>query len=345
MRKKRIYLIVALGVLLMISACGKKQDESKSFDQLHDELGIPVRVQEIVPTDFEQYLRYNATLSGIQETTTQAMLSDVVTEIKVKVGDRVNKDDLILTFPQNSPSAQYHQAKTAFESIEATHARMSRLKEQGAISQQDFDNVDTQYKVAQANLASSEQMIFVRAPISGVVTDIMVNVSDRTYPGQNLFTISSTNGYKAVIMIPDTEISRVKKGGTVRATWGDVSINGRVTAIAMAMDPMRKAFRVEAEFPGYRQDLSFGVTAEVGMLVASKQDIFVLERQNIIRQNGENYVWLANDLSARKVKVSLGLSDLLRYEITEGLQEGDLVITEGLKSISEGVKIRIIEDK
>lgn len=345
MRKKRIYLILALGILMMFSACGKKQEEAKSLDQLHDELGIPVRAKEMMPTHFEQYLRYNATMNGIEETTAQAMLSDVVTEIKVKIGDRVNKDDVIITFPQNSPSAQYQQAKTAFESIEAIRDRMSRLKDQGAISQQDFDNVDTQYKVAKANLASSEQMIFVRAPISGVVTNIMVNTSDRTYPGQDLFTVSSTDGYKATIMIPESEISRIKKGATVRATWGDVSINGRVTAIAMAMDPMRKAFRVEATFPGFRRDLNFGVTAELGMLVESKKDVFVLDRQNIIRQNGEHYVWIADGTAAKKVKVSTGLSDLLCYEITEGLTEGDMVITEGLRSLTEGAKIRIIEDR
>lgn len=345
MRKKRIYLILALGILMMFSACGKKQEEAKSLDQLHDELGIPVRAKEMMPTHFEQYLRYNATMNGIEETTAQAMLSDVVTEIKVKIGDRVNKDDVIITFPQNSPSAQYQQAKTAFESIEAIHDRMSRLKDQGAISQQDFDNVDTQYKVAKANLASSEQMIFVRAPISGVVTNIMVNTSDRTYPGQDLFTVRSTDGYKATIMIPESEISRIKKGATVRATWGDVSINGRVTAIAMAMDPMRKAFRVEATFPGFRRDLNFGVTAELGMLVESKKDVFVLDRQNIIRQNGEHYVWIADGTAAKKVKVSTGLSDLLCYEITEGLTEGDMVITEGLRSLTEGAKIRIIEDR
>lgn len=345
MRKKRIYLILALGILMMFSACGKKQEEAKSLDQLHDELGIPVRAKEMMPTHFEQYLRYNATMNGIEETTAQAMLSDVVTEIKVKIGDRVNKDDVIITFPQNSPSAQYQQAKTAFESIEAIHDRMSRLKDQGAISQQDFDNVDTQYKVAKANLASSEQMIFVRAPISGVVTNIMVNTSDRTYPGQDLFTVSSTDGYKATIMIPESEISRIKKGATVRATWGDVSINGRVTAIAMAMDPMRKAFRVEATFPGFRRDLNFGLTAELGMLVESKKDVFVLDRQNIIRQNGEHYVWIADGTAAKKVKVSTGLSDLLCYEITEGLTEGDMVITEGLRSLTEGAKIRIIEDR
>lgn len=345
MRKKSIYLIIALSILLMISACGKKQDDAKSLDQLHDELGIPVRVSEMALTNFEQYLRYNATLSGIEETTAQAMLSDVVSEIRVKVGDRVNKDDIIVSFPQNSPAAQYQQAKTAFESIEAIHQRMSRLKDQGAISQQDFDNVDTQYKVAKANLASSEQMIFVRAPISGLVTNIMVNTSDRSYPGQDLFTISSTNGYKATIMIPENEIARVKKGATVRATWGDVSINGRVTAIAMAMDPMRKAFRVEAEFPGFRKDLNFGVTAELGMLVESKKDTFVLDRQNIVRQNGESYVWLAKEGIAQKTKISLGLSDLLRYEVTQGLEMGDKVITEGLKSLSDGAKIRIIEDR
>jgi multidrug resistance efflux pump len=52
---------------------------------------------------------------------------------------------------------------------------MQRLFAQGAISQQDLDNVETQYKVSKANLEVSDKMINVRAPISGIITAMNVN--------------------------------------------------------------------------------------------------------------------------------------------------------------------------
>ncbi|MCB5277576.1 MAG: efflux RND transporter periplasmic adaptor subunit [Candidatus Cloacimonadaceae bacterium] len=343
MKKRTTYLIVAMSLIMLLSACGKKEQDAKSMEQLHEELGIPVRVSQIESDTFVQQLIYNATLQGMQESTVQAMLGDVVTGIKAKVGDRVEKGDVIVTFPVNSPSAQYEQARTAFNSINTTHDRMQRLHEQGAISVQDYENVRTQWEVAKANLESSEQMVFVKAPIGGVITDIMVNVSEKVFPGTDLFTVSSTNGYKATIMVPENEISRIKKGGTVKATWNDIVITGRISEIAMALDPFSKAFRVEAQFPGYRPALGFGVTAEIGIQTLSKPNVFIVDRNNLVRENGDDFVWLAREDKATKVPVTTGVTDQLRYEISEGLQAGDMLIIEGIKSLSEGAKIRIIE--
>jgi RND family efflux transporter MFP subunit len=343
MRKISMYLIPALSLMLLISACGKKSDDAKSMAQLHEELGIPVRVKELKAETFEQMLRYNAILSGMQESTVQAMIGDVITGINAKVGDRVEKGDIIVTFPKNSPAAQYEQAKTAFNSIDATHERMQRLYQQGAISVQDYDNVRTQWEVSKANLEASEQMIFVQAPISGIITNIMVNPAEKVFPGKDLFTISSTNGYKATIMVQENEISRVKKGGAVRAEWNGTVINGKISEIALALDPVSKAFRVEAEFPGYRKDISFGVTAEIGIRVLSKANVIVVDRHHLVTENDQSYVWVAREDKAHKIAVSTGINDQLRYEITEGLEAGDLLITEGIKSLSDGAKIRIIE--
>ncbi len=343
MKKRTTYLIVAMSILMLLSACGKKKQDAKSMEQLHEELGIPVRVVAMENETFVQQLRYNATLRGMEETTAQAMLSDVITGIRFKVGDRVQKGDVIITFPQNSPAAQYEQAKTAFNSINVTHDRMQRLMEQGAISRQDYDNIRTQWEVSKANLESSEQMIHVKAPISGVITNIMVSPSQKVFPGTDLFTVSSTNGYQATLMVPENEISKVKKGGIVKATWNDIEITGRVSEIAMALDPGTKAFRVEADFPGYRRDIGFGVTAEIGVQVLSKPNVLIVNRQHLVTENGDFYVWLAKDNKATKVKVETGITDQLRYEITGGLAVGDQIIIEGIKSLSEGAKIRIIE--
>lgn len=342
--KKRILYIILIGIAVFaLSGCGKKADDAKSMEQLHSELGVPVRTTVITKTTYQQELKYNATLSGIEESTVSAMVGDMITSIRFKVGDRVKKDDIVIKFPANTPSAQYEQAQSAFNSISAIHDRMYRLKEQGAISQQDYDNVKTQYDVSKSNLESSEQMINVRAPISGVITDIMVNVSDNVNPGSPLFTVSSTNGYKAIIMIPEGEINKVKKGSAVKASWEDVSINGRITTIAMVMDPNRKAFRVEATFPGLHPRINYGVTADIDILIFSKPNVFVVKRHHLVTENGDTFVWLARDGKAVRVPVTTGLTDQLAYEISSGLEEGDLLITGGIKSVTEGAKIRIIE--
>jgi len=343
MKKTILLSILCLSLIFSFSACGKKTEEAKSMDQLHSELGIPVRVQSAEKSTFEQLLIYNAVLGGSRESTAQAMVSDVITSINHKVGDVVNKGDVIITFPTDTPSAQYEQARSAYQSIEAVHERMQRLYEQRAISLQDYENVRTQYQVAKANLESSEQLIKVQAPISGVITNIMVNVSQRVFPGQELFTVTASSGYRATLMIPETEISKVKRGSRVTATWDDKSLPGRVSTIAMAMDPGTKAFRVEAEFDGKNAKIPYGVTADIAVEVSRKPNVFVVQRQHLVRENGDFYVWKAEADKATRVPIEVGLTTQLEYEVLTGISEGDMIITEGIKSLTEGAKIRIIE--
>lgn len=339
----RILIIIALCVTLILSACGKKQKDDKSMDELQNELGVPVRIESVEMVAFEQSLKYNATLGGIEESTAQAMVADIITKINAKVGDRVNKGDIIVSFPQNTPAAQYEQASSAFNSISAIHDRMKRLYDQGAISLQDYENVQTQYKVSKANLESSEQMIHVRAPISGVVTNLMVNPAERVFPGKDLFTVVSTGGYKAVMMVPESEISKVKKGAKVTAIWDSNPISGRVTTIGMAMDSGTKAFRVEATFPGYKPQINYGVTADISIEVLSKPNSIVVERHLIVLENGSKFVWIAEGDKAIRREITTGLDNQLQYEVVSGLQVGDNLITQGIKSLTEGAKIRVIE--
>jgi RND family efflux transporter MFP subunit len=186
-------------------------------------------------------------------------------------------------------------------------------------------------------------MVNVRAPISGVITNIMVNPSEKTHPGQDLFTIASTGGYKAIIMVPDTEISKVRKGSKVTAKWMDKTITGKISSISMAMDQAAKAFRVEASFPGLKKDISFGITAEIDIEVMAKPKVVVVERQHMVLENGDYFVWVNQGDVAIKRPIQVGLDNSLEYEVVEGLNPGDVLITEGINMLTENAKLRVIE--
>lgn len=337
---KKILTVIVLSTLLF--ACGKKQDNAKNMEQIQNEEGIPVRQTTVETTTFHQELIYNASLNGSEESTATAMVSDIITKINAKVGDKVSKGQIIISFPANTPAAQFEQASSAFNSINTVYERMKRLNDQGAISRQDLDNVQTQYNVSKANLESSEQMINVRAPISGIITAMMVNPSEKVYPGKELFTVVSTGGYKAVLMIPESEIGKIKKGMKATATWQEETITGKVSQISLAMDVNTKAFRVEIVFPAMNRNISYGVTAEVRIEVSSKPNVIVIPREAMLFENGDTFVWLNVNNQAVKTQINTGLDNSLTYEVVSGLSLGDTLITEGINMLTPNVKLRVI---
>lgn len=339
---KKTYIILLCTVLLF-SACGKKKEVGKNMEQIQKEQGIPVRVQTVEAGTFTQELNYSAVLGGREESTAQAMVGDIVTSIKAKVGDRVAAGQIIVTFPKNTPAAQYIQASTAFNAQKQAYERMQRLFAQGAIARQDLDNLETGYNVAQANLEASEKMINVRAPIAGVITKIMVNPAERTYPGQDLFTVSSTNGFKATLMIPDTEVHKVRVGTPATAKWMDQTLSGRVSQISMALDPDSKAVRVDVVFPAYTRQISFGTTAQISLKTLTKNNVILADRAITVTENDKHYVWLNENNHAVRREIELGLDNKLQYEVLSGLSEGDILITEGINLLAENALIRVVE--
>lgn len=343
MRKRQIALILLLVAVVFTGACGKKKSSAKNMEQLRAEQGIPVRERVLEPETFVQELTYNAPLAGMEESTAQAMVGDIVIKVNAKIGDRVTKGQIIMSFPQNTPAAQYEQASTAVAAQKQVYDRMKRLFDQGAISQQDLDNVETGYKVSKANLEASEQMINVRAPISGIITAIMVQPSEKVFPGKDLFTVATSNGYKAVLMVPDTEVHKLRIGTAAKAQIGDIVLTGRVSQISMAVDQQSKAVRVEAVFPGMNKAVSYGSTARVMLNVTSKPNCIVVAREHIVFENGSAYVWVSENGRAQKREVTTGIDDQLRYEILTGLASGDKLITEGINLLSENSMIRVID--
>lgn len=339
----RKYLFPIICIVLILGACGKKQSDSKNIEQIQAEQGIPVRQIEIKNTVFKQELTYNAVLSGIEESTAKAMVSDIIVSINAKVGDRVKKGQTIVSFPRNTPAAQYEQANTAFNSIKQVYERMQRLHAQGAISQQDLDNAETQYKVSKSNLDASRMMIEVSAPIDGIITNVIVNPSEHVFPGADLFTVSNTNSYKAILWIPETEIKHIKQGTRATATWNEESIGGKVTQISMALDPNNKAFRVEAVFANTNRKFAPGITAEIKLDILSKSNAIVVDRQYIVSENGKRFVWVNTDGKATKREIEIGLDNQLQFEIIAGLQAGDILLTEGINQLSENSKLLVIE--
>jgi len=341
--KRTIVITLIITLILSLIGCGKKQETAKNMEQLQKENGIPVRITEVKTRPFVQVLTYNAPLSGIEESTAKSMVSDVILSVNAKVGDYVKKDQVIITFPQDTPSAQYNQANSAFLNAKQTYERMTRLFVQGAISQQDMDNVTTGYNVAKANLNASSQMINVKAPISGYITAMKVNQADHVAPADQLFTISNISKYKSVIWVPDSEVQLIKKGMKAIAVWGEQTLTGRVSTISLAMDQDKKAFKTEIVFDTQPKQIISGVTLEIKLDVVNIPNAIVIDRKSIVEAGSAKYVWLEKDKKAVKTEIVTKHDNGIEYEVSSGLKAGDKVITEGISLLTDNALVQIIQ--
>ncbi|ORC36287.1 hypothetical protein B4O97_06775 [Marispirochaeta aestuarii] len=338
--------VLAIAALLAaaLTGCSREAEETtRSIDEIHAQEGIPVRVRELKPETFTSRLGYTSSLTGSVESTASALIGDVIEEVLVSVGDYVEKNQVVLSFPADNASLNYEQVRINFENAKTSFERISRLytAEQG-ISRQDYDNARTQYEIAKANWDTVRKMKDVRAPISGYLTRLNVLESDNVSPGDPLFTISNHTKLKSTVWVTDREIGRISVGQEAIAAWREHTLPGRVIQVDMAMDQERKAFAVKLEFENPDLTVPSGITADIGIEVYSNDNSLIVDMGEFVESVDGRYVFLAENGVSKRREITTGQQEGLKFEVLSGLTPGDTLITEGVNLVSDGSKIRII---
>lgn len=338
---KKIIPLIFLAAVAFAS-CSKSVGESKSIEQIYAEKGLPVRTTTLEASSLASVYATSAVLTGIQESSAHAAVADRVDNILYQVGQRVKKDAIIVTFPTDNPAAQYVQAKVNVEHMRTTLNRMKTLYESGGISRQEFDNVAAQCQVAEANWDAVQQAVNVRAPISGILTRIDVQKSDNVNPGDPLFIVARINQLKAKIWVPENQISAIGTGDHVKADWNGIVIVGNVSQVDISLNEKMQAFGVQVILNNTEHRMRPGINAELEVVSKQTRGILKTARQNLVKAGNEYFAYkLVND-RAVKQPITIGREIELDIEILNGLNAGDVIITEGLSLIEDGQRVRVL---
>ena len=345
MRLSTMLLLLGAGLLSVLAGCGGGETESKSMEQIHAEEGVPVRVETVSLEPFTIEHIYNGVLTGELESSAKSKVSDAVAKVYFEVGNRVTEGAVVLTFPTDNPSAQYFQAKVSYENATSTLERMETLFKDGGISKQDLDNTRTMYEVAKANWDAAQQAVRVRAPLSGIITQLNVRESDNVEPGDVLFKVSRPGRLKARLWVPESQIADMVVGADATATWGRAVLDGEVAQVDMSLNSEKQAFGVLVEFGNPDLAVMSGVNAEIMVMIPTGRSAIVINRRTVFREDSRYFVYLVGSSTARKREVILGRAQGLDVEIVSGLDPGDIIITEGQMLLEEGTKLNIVEQK
>lgn len=341
----RIIAIVLISFFVTMGslyARGNKEENNKdikSIEEIQKEQGIPVKCKIILTQDFSTLLSFTTSLKGQTDSVGKSMISDTVKDVLVEVGDYVEKDQVIVTFPLNTPSANYYQGKAAYDSAFSAFKRVSNLFDNNGISRQDYDNAKTQYDVQKANWDTINNMVEVKAPVAGYVTRLSVQPSDNVTPGDTLFSVADYDYLSATVWASDSEISQIKRDQRVFLRWEGNLLKGKVTRVDLAKNPEEKAFSVKVLVANLEHKVPSGVTAEVNIETKFYNNSVVLNRKEMLKDGNEWYVYLNSNNHAKKQPIQIAERQGLTYRISDGLNNGDLMIYEGQQLLRDNDKI------
>jgi membrane fusion protein (multidrug efflux system) len=256
----------------------------------------------------------------------------------------------LLSLLQSEQAARVEGAVATLNEARNVVKRMKPLLDDGGVSLMAYEEAKKDVLVAESNLAAlrvqQKERILV-APFDGLLGFRRVSKGAYLSPGQVVTTLVDDSVMKLDFDVPSLEVSQLKPGVKVRALTDDFPdrvFEGEITSVENTIDPVTRSVTVRAIIPNDDLILRAGTFMSVIVEAAPSQGLSVPEEA--IQPRGPNsYVFVIEDdggtKRARRLEVEPGRREGKFIEITSGLSEGDLVITEGVIRVREGSEVKI----
>ncbi|MEP6512329.1 MAG: efflux RND transporter periplasmic adaptor subunit [Parafilimonas sp.] len=270
-----------------------------------------------------------------------------VKAVYVKQGQSVGKGQLLLKLDDAVIKTQIEQAKTQLSFAQNLYNRRNNLWKENIGTEVELISAKNNVDQAQHQLnLLEEQRGFsnVYADMSGIADEVTVRVGE-FFSGNPLLggsiKIVNTSNLKVTVQVPENYISHIKNGGSMQVTLPDINktFAARITSAGKLIDPNSRSFWVEAKLPASK-DLKPNQVALVKILDYSANNTVTIPLSTLQKDEKGGFVMVASTengkIYARKKTVVYGELYGDKLEIKSGLQEGDMLITEGFQNLYDG---------
>lgn len=354
--KKYITLFIAIVFLI---SCGKND---KKQEVVNDTPAISVQIAKVAGNTNNPFV----TASGKVQATNSAELSTrimgYVTNIYVNVGDRVNKGQLLLSINNSDLQAKKAQieaniikAQAGFKNAEKDYNRFKNLFAQNSASQKEMDDITANYEMAKASLQATKQMkneinaqfayANIRAPFSGVVTNKFIDKGAMANPGMPLISIEGKSGFEVMAMIPETEISKIKKGTAVNVTIKSINktIAGKVTEVSTSAKNTGGQYLVKIRLPKTDIKILSGMFATVQFPIEKSkttEQMILIPTDALVKKGQLQGIYTVSQNNKALLRwLRLGRTFGNQVEVLSGLSANESYITSSKGKLYNGVKV------
>ena len=339
-------LLIVAGLLTLVTSCNSgKEDETKA-KQSEIKHAMPVRTMIAKTEAVNRNISYTASLIPFNEIYLAPAAPGKIEKIRVEIGDRVTKDQIVATMNRTNLEA----AHLNLLNLETNFKRLETLKKTNTVAEQQYDQVKTAYEAAKVSYHFLLDNTELKAPFNGVISGKYFEDGENfsgapnTRAGKSaIVTIVQINQLKALVGISASYFPQIKKGmKAIIASdiYPDQTFAGEIYNIYPTVDDATKTFTVEVKINNPNLKLRPGMFAKIQLNLGEGTAILV-PTIALVKQTGTNdlYLFLNKNNVAVKQHVLTGRLFDDKTEILEGISVGDKIIIEGQNKIKDEASI------
>lgn len=340
---KHVKILILLMALLLVTACGKKDEANKN----NTVDIIPVEITKVKKEYIDREINAVGTLVAWKEANLGAQTTGRILKIYVEEGKRVKQGDLLFEMDDT----QLAQAKIQLQVTKDNYERLKPLYETGSISKSQFDQVKAAYETAQKTYDLLLTNTQFRAPFDGVISGKKLNDGEvfLLAPGgvgaPSIVSLVQLNPVKLLVNISESDFSNIKLNQQVKITsdiYPNETFLGNISRINPTINPATRTFEIEVKIPNNNEKLRPGMFVRANISLGKSLGITIPRAAALKLIGTTNYYgFIVNNESAKRVDLILGKDLNDKIEVLSGLNEGDLIVVTGQGLLKDGSKISI----
>ena len=354
----------AINLALLLGACSPASDSEKI-----DQAGAPGKASlsvELAPVEQKSIavkLSVNGSVAPWQEAIVGSQLSGVrIDSLRVEVGDTVKKGQTLAVFDQETVRADLAQARAGVAEAQALYdqARLNaemieRIKDEGAVSAQERNQILAAEKSGQARLLSAKAMqtqqeirlrnTTVTALDAGVISSRTATLGAVPNPGQELFRLVRQQRLEWQAEVTAAELSRIKEGMAVTVFNATEAFKGTVRTISPMINAQSRNGMVYVDVgQAYAKGLKPGMYLN-GEFNIGEQLATVIPQTAVIERDGFTYAFTLDEQTSQvqRIKLTVNKAQGEYIEVLNGLQPGQQVVKTGVAFLAHGDLVKVVQ--
>ncbi|WP_281636549.1 efflux RND transporter periplasmic adaptor subunit [Flavobacterium marginilacus] len=326
-------------------------DEALAALDVNKEVEALVSAVKLKDTVFNHYLEIQGSVNTNENVLIQPEFPGNLVQLNVKAGQKVSKGQVLGRTDDGGMSQQLASAENQYALAKTTFERQKNLWSQKIGSEIQYLQAQAQMISAQKGVAQIKAQIaktVIKAPFSGTIDEVFVEKGEVVAASQKgLMRIVNLGNMYVSTSIPETYIGKLKIGTEVDVYLTSLgkTYKGKVRQIGNFINPNNRSFGIEVSVPNPENLLRPNQVAKLKVIDYVSKNAVVVPT-NVIQQDGKknSFVYtVANSNGktgiAKKAIVKTGQSSDNVTEILSGLNADAIIVTEGMNTISDGMKL------
>lgn len=355
---------IAGAFLLMFTACSSPKKELPVGGK--DE-AVVVTVSTPSGTDM-QNIHASGQIEAAQTAQISTRVMGFITMLNVRVGDRVNKGQLLATISNQDIVAKRGQidamiteAQAALSNAQKDYDRFTILYRQQSATAKELDNVTLQYQSAKARLEGAKQMrnevnaslgyTSLTAPFSGIVVQKLAEAGNLANPGMPILTIEQSGSYQISASIPENVIQQIHLGAEATVSISSIgkTIKGTIVQINPSSQFTGGQYIVKINIPeADKKELYAGMYAQISIpmkdpqVAVNNNNTVLVPAASIVHKDHLTGLYcIGSNQTALLRWVRLGKTYGDKVEVLSGLEKDEQFVVSAEGKLYNGVSVKI----